>query len=143
MAAATVRYSVNGVTPIQHGMEPRQQQVMLTVSTTYPAGQVLGEVTATPGIFKKYIDANVDGSGVAKGILQYPCVVDSAGLIWLGAVSGLSDSGLSFGKAAPMWRAGVFKCADLTGLDAAGITDMGARLLTGDVSTGLVMLTGE
>lgn len=143
MAAVLTRYTINGVTPIQNGMEPVQQQVMLTISTTYPAGQVLGEVSATPGVFKKYLTGNADGSETAKGILQYPCVVDAAGLIWLGAASGASDSGLSFGKAAPMWRSGVFKCADLTGLDAPGIADLGGRLLTGDVTTGLVLLTGE
>jgi hypothetical protein len=143
MAAATVRYSVNGVTPIVNGDEAIQQQVMLKPSVTYPAGQVLGEVTATPGLFGKYVDADATGLGVAKCILQYPCKTDAAGLIWYGDTVSISDSGLSAGKATPAWRSGVFKCADLVGLDAAALVDLGARLLTGDINTGLVLLTGE
>lgn len=143
MGAAITRYSVNGVRPIVNEDDAVQQEVMLMPSVTYPAGQVLGEVSATPGLFGKYVDANVNGTGVAKCILQYACKTDAAGLIWLGDTVGASDSGLSAGKAVPAWRSGVFKCADLTGLDAAALTDMGARLLTGDISTGLVLLTGE
>ena len=43
--------------------------IKLTASTTYAAGTILGEVTATPGTYKTYASGNSDGSQYPKCIL--------------------------------------------------------------------------
>lgn len=137
-----LRFGNNGVTPYQNPDDAREVPVNLKPSTTYAKGQVLGPVTATPGQYAPYNDGASDGTQVAKLILQFACKTDSAGNVWLGDTVSLSESGLPFGKYAPAWRCGIFQCADLAGLDAAAVADLG-RLLSGDVSTGILIVYGE
>ena len=72
------------------------------------AGTVMGVITAS-GKYAKYDDAHVDGTEVAKAIL-YEDVA-------------LSDV-IAADKNVSIWLHGIFKEADLTGLDAAAKVDL-------------------
>lgn len=110
--------------------------VALAASTVYPRGTVLGEVTATPGTYKAYATAAVDGSGAAKGILQYGCSTDASGNITI-----LGEHGLTV-KSAPMLMpgSGYFKTSEIVGLDADALLDLHAALVAGDLTSGIVSL---
>lgn len=83
---------------------------------------------AAGGLFVAYDDARSDGGGVAKGVLPYSVVVDERG--------GHTVGGGEWGAgqlSAPVYFAGTFFTAELVGLDANGVADLG-KLLTGTTS---------
>lgn len=94
-----ILYSAHGI--LKKGGVIASGQVLAT-------GTVLGLVTAT-GKWKAYNNANSDGTEVAAAILAR--AVDASG--------GDQECDIYF--------AGIFKTATLVGLDAAGITDFGAK----------------
>lgn len=114
---------------------PAAETVVPMTAGTYAKGTVLGLVTAT-GKYAAYNNANSDGTEVARCILQYACIVDANGNVALGAVSSGDEQGAKL-PAAPVWIAGPFRTAELTGLDAAGVADLG-RLVLGTVADGLI-----
>lgn len=122
------------ITPILNPEEAMASilPVKLPASTDLAAGTVLGPVTATPGLYKAYNDANADGSQVAAGILQYHCITDAAGNI-----TNMSDLG-STDLAAPMFTQGYFDCSELVGLDAAAVADLQGHLV-GSIATGILV----
>jgi Bacteriophage lambda head decoration protein D len=101
---------------------------------TYVRGQVLGELTATPGKYKAYASGNTDGSQVPKGLLQYSCVVDASGNVTLAGEFAQTQLGV------PMIMGGghIWDTTQLTGLDANAITVMGASLVEGTAAAGLL-----
>ena len=125
-------YDVAGsrVEPFYKEPEAPQQHFRLA-DGTYAAGTILGKVTATPGQMKTYADANVDGSGVASGILREACVV-AGGVI----TSRFERGGVV--QSVPVYFGGVFKTSELTGLDAAALTDLGGILIAGTLADGLI-----
>lgn len=98
---------------------------------TTPAGAWVHTTTGrmVGGGWKAYNDANSDGSEVAKGVLQYDTVVDN----WGQHLSGGGEWG-SHDLSASIYISGYFRTADLTGLDANGIADLG-RIVEGSAST--------
>ncbi len=92
---------------------------------TYQAGQLLGELSATPGRFGAYVDANVDGTGVAKVILERAATVDASGNITQQGEFGATR------KHAAVYVAGCFRESDLVGLDANAVADLQARQVNG------------
>lgn len=90
------------------------------------------------GVYKAYASGNSDGSQVCKGILQYDCVTDLAGHVYIGttATSYWGDYRLDV----PMYTSGVFDTTLLTGLDANAVTVLGAHLISGSVSSGIVRI---
>lgn len=84
------------------------------------------------GTFGAYATANADGTGVARAILKYACRVVN-GAIYVGSQGEARND-------APAFFSGTFRCEELTGLDADALTDLGARLLTGTTSSGVVRL---
>lgn len=92
----------------------------ITVTKTTPGSVGQGQ-------FEDYDDAASDGTEVAKAILQRRTKTNEKGQI-------LDDLGTDTGKYdTPAWIKGYFYTADLTGLDAAAVTDLG-RLVTGNTS---------
>jgi hypothetical protein len=80
------------------------------------------------GTWAAYNDANSDGTQVAKGVLEYALTVDNNGFHKAG--------GGEFGSrqlSAPVVIKGYVRTADLTGLDAAAIADLG-RIVMGDAA---------
>lgn len=110
--------------------------VQLTASTTYAKGTVLGEITATPGVYKAYASGAGDGSQTPKGLLQYGCTTDASGNITLIGEQGATQ------KHAPMIMpgGGIFKTSELVGMDANAVTKLGATLAQGDLTSGILAL---
>jgi hypothetical protein len=105
--------------------------VQLAASTTFAAGTVLGEITATPGVYKAYASGSSDGSQNPVGILRRAAVTDSSGHITN------YDEWQDVGLGAAIFTQGVFRTQDLTGLDANAVSKLGGHLLEGSVTTGL------
>lgn len=129
------------VDPLKDAEDANLEVVNLKVSTTFAAGTIVGEITATPGTYGAYASGNVDGTQNPVGILQYACVTDASGNITFGGgPAGTSEWGETY-KGAPMYRSGEFNCADLVGLDANAVTKLG-RLVQGTVTAGRVLVYG-
>ncbi len=103
--------------------------VKLAASLTLAAGTVLGRVTAT-NLWVAYATAAVDGSGVARAILQYPVATNASGHHFIGGQAA-SEHG-PYELSVPAYDRGDFFVADLTGLDADALADLQARLVYGD-----------
>src|SRR5262245_2331345 len=128
-------YSCQQLDPVlAHGQKPEFITAKLVSSVTYARGTVLGQITAT-GLFRNYTSGAVDGSQIPKALLAMDCVVDGSGNISIG---GASQDALS--QTAPAYSGGDFRCAELVGFDAAGLTNSGWKLLFGDVSTGVLRI---
>lgn len=102
------------------------------VQGTYAPGTLIGELTATPGTFKAYAAASVDGSEVPCGILPLGCIVDAQGNINLGGDLGGTTKSVEY------YIAGYFQTQDLVGLDAEAIAAMNARLVSGTIASGVL-----
>src|SRR5690242_10659608 len=77
----------------QLGLPAPSFTIKLKASTTYAKGVLLGELTASPGTFAVYADANADGTGVAKCVLPRQVTTDAAGLIYDGAQASSEELG--------------------------------------------------
>jgi hypothetical protein len=112
--------------PYRNPEDARTQAVGLGASLTMSKGTVLGQKTAD-GLYYPYVDANSDGTGVAKAVLVYDCVTDSAGNVILGNTGTVVDLTHAFETTAEVYVAGTFLETDLTGYDAAALTDLKGR----------------
>lgn len=110
---------------VAHDQYPAPQINVALAQGAYVTGQVLGELTATPGKFGAYADANVDGTGVAKVILERPATVDAQGNIAQEGEHGATR------KHAAVYVAGCFRESDLVGLDANAVADLKGRQVNG------------
>lgn len=133
-ASATTTFTLAGLVPMFPN-ESRRIDVQVGTSATIASGTVLGEVSATPGVYGAYSSTASDGTEIPKGIMEFDVKSDSSGNITLGTSAG--DSLQISYKAAPMFVAGTFNCASLTGLDANAVTKLGGRLLSGTTSAGI------
>lgn len=133
--------------PLFEPDEAAQMQVTLQAPTsgvsTLQRGTVLGEITPTSavpaGTYKPYAAGNTDGSQTARALLVYTVTVDSSGNIWLGDSAGGQEFGQK-GNATPVFVGGgaFFRTQDLVGLDANAITNMGAALVEGSTTSGIL-----
>lgn len=138
--SATNTYSNAGIQPMYDGGEAMLFHVALPASVTYPAGTVLGEVTATPGLFKAYASGSSDGSQIPRAILQYPCITDASSNITEGTVVGAAPFGVTT-KSTPAYFTGFFQTAELTGLDAGGVAAAQKwSLINGSVTAGTLQI---
>jgi hypothetical protein len=119
---------------------PLAPQTILTnglTGGTTPAGAFVHTTTGrTKGTYGPYNDGGSGGLNVAKAILGYDCATDAGGLITFGVQSGGGYNAEAFPDA-PAWFKGYFDTKDLTGLDAAGIVDLG-RLVSGVLADGVL-----
>ncbi len=96
----------------------------------------------TPGVgamqMRDYATGHSDGSQTAKALLECDCSVDAGGRITLGT----QNTGGEFGDYrtyASVFASGVFQTADLTGLDATAVGQLG-KLIDGSSTLGLLLL---
>jgi hypothetical protein len=136
MGVAVNTYNGARLCPLYPQPEYARVAVKLPANKTYPQGQVLGELTATPGTYMDYASGHVDGSQVPKVILEYPCATDASGNITIGAVAGTGSFGVTE-NSAPAYFTGTFNTAELTGFDANAATILGGHLISGTVATGV------
>lgn len=125
------------VDPLEHPELCVSERIGLKPSTTFAAGTLVGEITATPGYYGPYATGNVDGTQNPTHILRYACKTDASSNVTLGDQT-VGEWG-QLEKGAPAWVNGIFNCADLVGLDAGAVTKLG-RLLQGTVSAGRVKI---
>lgn len=92
-----------------------------------------------PATNTAYTIPNGSGCQTAKRLLAYACVVDNAGYV---SRSSVSTGGLWGEKqlTAPAYYAGDFNCADLVGLDAKAVTDLGGKIANGTTSAGVLAI---
>jgi hypothetical protein len=131
--AAADTFVIDRVVPIMNADRARRYHVPLGVGT-YLKGTILGEITAS-GLYIAYVDAAGDGSGIARNILEYACVVDASNNITIADGSGATV------KTAPVYMPGggiVFQGTDLVGLDASGFAELQGVILDGSLATGLL-----
>ncbi len=129
------------VDPLKDQRDGDVEVINLKPSTTFAAGTIVGEITASPGTYGPYASGNSDGTQNPTHVLQYACVTDASGNITFGAgPAGTSEWSQTF-KGAPAYRSGEFSCADLVGLDSNAVTKLG-RLVQGTVSSGRVLIYG-
>lgn len=104
---------------------------------TYAKGTVLGMVTATER-YAAYANANSNGTEVARCVLAVECVVDADGNVTFGDATAGDEHGAEHATA-PVFIGGYFRTTDLTGLDAAGVTDLG-RIVKGVLADGILRI---
>lgn len=138
-AVAVFGLAAGYLEPLKNAEDANIDLVQLAVSTVYPAGTVIGEVAATPGVYGAYGSGHVDGTQNPTHILQYTVSTDAAGNIFL-ATTAVSEW-QQINNGAPAYRNGHFSCADLIGFDANALSKMG-RLVQGTVTAGHVMIYG-
>lgn len=107
-----------------------QLQVKLKASATYAMGQILGPVTASPGVYAIYASGNTDGSEVAELVLPRACKTDASGLISFSDATTGNDQGRLL-QQTHAYVKGAFKVSELTGLDATAVTAMKGKLVAG------------
>lgn len=129
MPINTLTFTGQKLEPFNHPEHAERITVKIAASTTLAKGTVLGRITAS-NLWKAYANGNADGSETARAILEYDVVTDAAGNHFYGQQAA-SEHGEAHTHV-PAYSSGNFKVADLAGLDAAAVTDFGARLLYGD-----------
>jgi len=129
-------YSRNKLTPLYDDQHSRKVNVQLIASTTYAAGTVLGEVTATPGLYGAYVAGHTDGTQTAKVLLEYACTTDASGNITMDGEWG------AIYPSAPAYLPNrqSYNAADLVGLDAAGLTALGGVISEGTITAGTLTI---
>lgn len=136
--AAQTTFSGNKLVPYYHPEDAVQVHFKFPNGTTTVAGTVLGEITASPGSVKPYASGNTDGSQVPVGVAPHDVTVDASGNhTWGGGMWGETY------VSAPVYVAGAFRTTDLTGLDAAALTNGKWRLLHGTVADGVVGIPAQ
>ncbi len=128
-------YRADLLEPVQNPGRAHAEAINLAPAA-YAKGTALGELTATPGTFAPYKAGNVDGTGVAKGLLVYTCVATADPN---GGVANIALGAQDFGhssKTAEMYYTGVFALEDITGLDAAGVANLAGHVFRGALAAG-------
>jgi hypothetical protein len=135
--AAIITFTNLKLEPCQNPHLACVDAVLLGASLNLARGTVLGQKTAD-GKFYPYVDGNADGTQTARCILAYDVQTDAGGLVTLSATAAQAggEHAQKY-RTAEVYTAGYFKTTDLTGLDAAGITDMG-RLISGALADGVL-----
>lgn len=141
--AAATTWGAGRVDPIKNPNGANVEVINLKASTTFAAGTLVGEITASPGTYGPYASGNSDGTQLPTHILQYACVTDASSNVTIGGTGAAGGEWGQTRKGAPAYRSGEFSCADLTGLDANVITIKRAILVQGTVSSGRVMFLGN
>ena len=131
----------NTYSMVQTKLEPIQApELARTISAKFGAsadiakGTLLGELTASPGVYAAYDHTAVDGVQVLKGIAMYDIVTDANGII-----TNLGGPLVSQNLSAPIYYSGYFACGDVENaseLDDA-IAAGYARLVQGNATTGI------
>jgi hypothetical protein len=141
MGSAVISYGIaSGVLlPLKNPEGADLENIALKASSTYPAGQLVGEITASAGIYAAYASGGTDGTQLPTHLVMYSCVTDSLGNVFFGSAA-VSEWGQSV-PVVPAYRNGYFSCADLVGLDANAVGKLG-RLTEGVVSAGRFQMYG-
>lgn len=150
MATTINTYDVSQVTWNADAVEPQLCQPTITktanlkASTTFRRGELLASTTAAPTVFLVFAPAGADGSEVFRGIMPRACVTDSNGNVFEGAQASGEFPGVFLANV-PVYLSGVFRQADLPGLDATAwaqvlVSIPAARILSGTIAGGNALI---
>jgi hypothetical protein len=141
--AAQLSFSDTRLIPLKNPKAARKENVNLR-SGTYAAGTIIGELPSTPGTYGAYNSTNSSSTtnpASPSMLLEYGCVVDTDGNIWIGDTTGVSEWGQP-AKSISAFRNGLFSVADLVGVTANSIAGLG-RLVRGNSTAGELLVTGS
>jgi hypothetical protein len=96
-----------------------------TSSSNVPVGGAKAPPSANTG----YSEAGGSGQSVAKMLLVYPVTVDANGQMQVLEIGPAQDS-------VPAYMNGTFDLADIVGLDAKAVVDLGGEIVVGSISSG-------
>lgn len=131
-------YDAAEVLPLE-GEDAPQLALPFAPSDFYPAGIALAWITAD-NVLAAYDDNHNDGTQVWPGLInRYDVSTDADGQITRGPQTGGDEHGLTQ-TTSPVYIGGTFKTEDLSGLDSNGLADAHARVIVGDLTTGLVRI---
>lgn len=104
---------------------------------TSPASAITTSTAGSggPNVYAAYSDGASDGTQVARAILVHTIRTDGFGRVIYGDQTTSEHGGTD--STAPVYIGGYFNTADLTGLDAAAVTDLGV-LVKGTTSSGIL-----
>jgi chitinase len=130
-------YGNMGLIPqYDHGQKAEQHRIRLIASATYVKGTVMGQITAS-GLWRNYTSGAADGSQNPKCLLAFDTTTDASQNHTIGG----GQQGETYPDC-PAFFAGDFAAADLTGLDATGVTNGKFMQLWGDLTTGVIRIPG-
>lgn len=111
--------------PAMTNPKAHMKQIKLPASVSYPKGQVLGPVTASPGVYK------APGAGVGNPciVTPYQYTTDAAGLVSLGGTANAND--VRF-ESVPGYFLGPFFLRDLTGVADQAMLDLLGKVIQGN-----------
>lgn len=132
MSLITQPYTGQKLEPFECPREAVTESVPFGASLTIAKGTVVG-IKTSDGKWYAYANANSDGTEVARGIAQYNFTTDADGNVTIA-----SETGVEY-HTAPIYVAGTFRTTELTGLDAAGVTDLG-RIIAGALADGVLRI---
>ena len=105
------------------------RHVSFAPSLNLAPGTLLGRITAT-GRYAAYNNALATGVETAVPLItQYRVTTDVSGNV--------TSLGIVPMPSAPCFTEGNFRCEDIVGEDAPGFVDIGAVIITGNITTGL------
>jgi hypothetical protein len=132
MSLQTQPYTGVKLEPFMDPQGAVTESVPFGVSLTVARGTIVAVKTADKKWYA-YVDANSDGTEVARGIAMYDFTTDGSGNVTIA-----NDQTVSY-NTAPIYLAGTFRTTELTGLDAAGVADLG-KLQGGSVADGILRM---
>lgn len=131
--ATAVNYYVNGVWAKQTAVSSG------TAAQTDISGATLATGQSAPLVNTAYTCPNGTGCHIAKGLLAYATATDANGRVVYGTSAASGDNHGVYRDTASVWVSGLFSTADLTGLTAKAISDLG-RLQSGSTSAGVLRI---
>lgn len=132
MSLQTQAYTGVKLEPFMDPQGAVSESVPFGASLTVARGTVVAVKTSDKKWYA-YVDANSDGTEVARGIAMYDFTTDGSGNVTIG-----NDQTVTY-NTAPIYLAGTFRTTELTGLDAAGVADLG-KLQGGSVADGVLRM---
>lgn len=139
---AIATFGVGILVPLKNPDEASTESIRLKPSTSFPAGTIVGEITATPGFYGPYATGNADGTQNPTHIIQYTCITDASSNVTFGTGPAGTSEWSQTSPSAPAFRNGYFNCADLVAPDTGWLAKMG-RLVQGTATAGHVMIYGQ
>lgn len=109
-----------------------------TAAQTDITGASLATGQVPPTTNTAFTAPNGAGSHIARAIMSYSVISDSAGVVSLGDTANAGRESYP-GNAVPVAVKGVYATQDLIGLDAKAVADLG-RLMVGNTTTGLIQI---
>lgn len=130
-------YTIVKVEPTVKADQVHTVAALFQPSVTVPRGSLMGELTASPGVYVPYDHTAVDGRQVLKGLNPYDITTDANGYI-TNAGGPMATQKLN----SPVYTSGDYNCADvanITELDDA-IAAGYCKLIQGTATTGIFRL---